>query len=538
MSIQLAFHNSSLSDDEDKKAEITGMLLLASDFIDSGKVNRAKSLDRISKVNFPIYLFKTKIGQYIPINGISKESIPLPIMQLSTLTEIKEFCGDKNNLRLNKLYDKLMEFGSSQTELVGGYTLKQVEIIEDLLRSPRGAVSGFHNFPSLRSKEELKEEFGKINTRVYDDASLKKNIKDRLDLVEKVLLEEANLAETNYKEKTQFWKVEITNKHQNLKRDLGARDKKLAADTKKFENDMASKVEINLQNFLDGVAKNIRRDEKPIESSIQILEKLTKTAKKAEDIQKIDRLLKQLSDETETLRAAVGFATRQVKNTKTKEEDLRENFRIEVEFLANRAEMDKEVLKEESSKIEKTRDKEMKVIKEERDDVLSTLTKFKDLRNEWTNDIVSNMQTQTAKMISSSIIGDTGNAKLVELKIPLYIFQYSKNGEFYFVVVPPVHLPETFKKPKKESLLGGAKTVYYDLTVPNSRKILSDWLEKALLTRDIQAQMSSIENLLDNPSQLRDTFFNSQSLMVDKLKVDKKSMKKANDRLTEVWTSG
>ncbi|MHA2033118.1 MAG: hypothetical protein ACW99Q_27435, partial [Candidatus Kariarchaeaceae archaeon] len=57
-------------------------------------------------------------------------------------------------------------------------------------------------------------------------------------------------------------------------------------------------------------------------------------------------------------------------------------------------------------------------------------------------------------------------------------------------------------------------------------------------TRDANAIMQTIPNLLDNPSELRDVFFNSQSLMIDKLRVNKKSIKKANDRLTDVWTSG
>ncbi|MFV2014708.1 MAG: hypothetical protein ACC656_04730, partial [Candidatus Heimdallarchaeota archaeon] len=396
----------------------------------------------------------------------------------------------------------------------------------------------FNNLPPLKTKTELKEEFAEINEQVYDDVALKKAINERLDIISAALTEEANISETAYKEKQQHWKVEIANKTANLKRDLTERDKELKKDIAALDKGLQEKIQNNLQNFLDGVAKNIRRDEKPIEASIQALEKLTKMAKKAEDIPKIDRLLKQLTDETETLRAAIGFATRQVKSTKVKEEDLQANFSIDVEYLKNRAEVDKNILRENSNKVEEMRDKELKELKTARDNALNHLTKFKDLRNDWLKDIVSTIATKSVKMISPSVLGDPGNAKIIELKIPMYVFQYDKKGEAYSVVVPPVHLPENFRKPKGDSIYGDQKTVYYDFTVPKIKKLIADKLEVALQTRDGNAILQTIPNLLDNPSQLRDTFFNSQALFLDKLRVDKKSIKKANDRLTDVWTSG
>lgn len=537
MSIQLAFHNSTLPEDEDKKAEITGMLLLASDFIGTSKVSRANKLTRISKVNFPLFLFKSKIGQFIPINGFATESISLPIMQLPKLTSIKEFCSEVKNLNLNKLYEKLMEFKAAETELIGGYNENQVSIIEDMLSTPRGAGTGFNPLPPIRTKVELKEGFAKINEMVYDEISLKKAVNERLDIILAALTEEANISTTAYKEKEAHWKVEIANKTANLKRDLTERDKELKKEISVLDKAKQEKVQNNLQNFLDGVAKNIRRDEKPIEASIQTLEKLTKTAKKAEDIPKIDRLLKQLTDETETLRAAIGFAARQVKNTKVKEEDLEANFRIDVEYLTNKADADKTVLRENSSKVEERRDQELKDLKAGRDTSQTSLTKFKDIRDDWIKDIVSNITTKTVKMISPAVLGDPGNAKIFELRIPMYIFQYDKKGEAFSVVIPPIHLPENFRKPNRDSIYGDSKTVFYDPTVTKFKKLIVDKLEETLRSRDGIAIMQTIPNLLDNPSQLRDTFFNSQSLMIDKLRVDKKSIKKANDKLTDVWTS-
>jgi hypothetical protein len=68
--------------------------------------------------------------------------------------------------------------------------------------------------------------------------------------------------------------------------------------------------------------------------------------------------------------------------------------------------------------------------------------------------------------------------------------------------------------------------------------MLSKWFEKEAETLDMSTAIQQLPNLLDSAGDLRDTFFNSQSLMVDKLKVNKKSIKAANDRLTEVFASG
>jgi hypothetical protein len=51
-------------------------------------------------------------------------------------------------------------------------------------------------------------------------------------------------------------------------------------------------------------------------------------------------------------------------------------------------------------------------------------------------------------------------------------------------------------------------------------------------------KVQDLKNYLDDSAELRNTFFENSSLMVDKLKVDKGSFKDANNRLTEVFTSG
>jgi hypothetical protein len=99
-------------------------------------------------------------------------------------------------------------------------------------------------------------------------------------------------------------------------------------------------------------------------------------------------------------------------------------------------------------------------------------------------------------------------------------------------------MPDSMKKPPKNSFHGDRKTVSYKLIVPDAYTMLSKWFEKEAETLDMSTAIQQLPNLLDKPSELRDAFFNTQSLMVDKLKVDKKSIKAANDRLTEIFASG
>lgn len=536
--IQLDFLIGSLTGDEAKKAELTGMLILASDFIGSGKVKGANKLVRITKANVPIHFFKTKSGQFIPINPLSNQVIKIPITTLPSAVELHEYCSDPQNLDLNKLHNKLMQFQTDETELVGGFNEKESQILVDLLKAPQGTRSDFTDLPSLKNKTEIKEELAKINDKVFDETALQKAIKERMDIIAKALKDESTEWDNKYSERTEYWKVEIQNKNENLKKHLKDVDKELEQDIKKVEKEIQKKMDQNFQNFIDGITKNIRKDEKPIEASIQDLEKTTAATKGTDGLSKIERSLRQLADQTETFRAAVAFAQKQVKTTILKEEDLQANLDVEIEAMKRKAEIEKDKVRSDSEAIEKRRDDDLKQVKEDRDVSAMRLTKFNEFKSEWAKEMLDGINKKMAIMLPPSLFGDESNANSYDLLVPTYIFQYDKQGELMSVVVPPIYLPENFKKVGKDSIAGTKKTVQYQLVVPGSRKLISEFLEDALMTRDIQSLLGNTPNLLDTPSSLRDTFFNSQSLMIDKLKVNKNGIKKANDRLTEVWTSG
>ncbi|MHA2250033.1 MAG: hypothetical protein ACXAD7_06710 [Candidatus Kariarchaeaceae archaeon] len=535
--IQLEFHNSSLSEEESEKAELTGMLVLAADFIKSNKVNRADRLERISKMKLPLYLNKTKSGGYIALNPFSKDSMRIPLMRLPSLSDITEFCSEPTNLDLNKLYSKLNAFQVQEAKLQGGYNANQLKVIDLLLQAPRSTRTDFNMFPPLRDIDLVKEDLSKINQIIYDEKSLKDAIKQRLVIIDKALAEESLEYEQKLSERNDYWKHEIKNKNEILQREIKERDAELKKELKNLEKDTQRKIKDNTKTFLAGVSKNIRKDEKPIEKNIQELERLTADAS-ADKVHEIEASLKRLSDVTETFRAAVGFAQSQVKKTKFKEEELVAIYNMDSKTLKERADRDKEALKEQSKMKEAERDKELKRLKEDRDAANKRLSKFRDVQSDWSRDIEAGIDTKGTAMLDPSSLRVNNPNPIVELHIPFYIFQYKKKNEHYTVAVPPVNMPDSMKKASKNSLYGDQRTVFYNPVVVASVKLLAEWFEKESQALDMNTAIQQLPNLLDNPAVLRDTFFNSQSLMVDKLKVNKKDIKKANDRLTEVFASG
>ncbi|MCH8907833.1 MAG: hypothetical protein IH840_12155 [Candidatus Heimdallarchaeota archaeon] len=536
--IQLAFHNSSLNEDEDKKVELTGMLILASDFIKSGKVKGAEILSRFSKALFTIFLSQTKSGQYIAINPFSNEVVKMQIMELPSLSDLREFTSIHKNLDLNRLHTKLMELKASQTDLIGAYTDKQMEMISKLLAAPRDNRSDFTPLVPLRGIGKIKADVKSVNKKIYDEASLKKAVTQRLDLIETALNDDSTQYTNKLTERTDYWQLEIRNKNENLDKQLRERDAQLEQQLADLTGKTKAKSEDNFEKFLLGVAKNIRRDETPLEGTLQKIEKLTGRSAQPEDVPKIDRLLQQLADQAETFKAAVLFAKRQVKNMQSKEYDISEMQELNVEGLKKVSEREKNEYREKANMIEKERDPELEQLKKERDESSDRLSKFRDLRGQWASEMTNSLETKGKQMISSSSLGLPSPDPLVELQIPIYLFQYKKKDELYTVVVPPVNLPDNFKKADRSAFAGNKKTVFYYLVVEETKKQIANWFEDAASSRDLQTIIARLPNILDDPSELRDTFFNSQTLMTDKLKANKKDIKKANERLTEVLTSG
>ncbi|MHA2091962.1 MAG: hypothetical protein ACW98K_14005 [Candidatus Kariarchaeaceae archaeon] len=535
--IQLDFHTSSLSGDENEKAELTGMLVLASDFIGSSKVNRADHLYRISKVRLPIYLHKTNSGGYLAVNPNAKQTMKVPLMRLPSLSDLTEFCSVPENLDLNKLYNKLRKFQVQDAEIAGGYKASQLKVIEQLLQAPRSGRKDFILLPPVRDTVQLNEDLETINALVYDEKSLKKAIKKRMAIIETALTEEANEYAAKLQERTDYWTHEIANKNQILKKEMAVRDKQLDDDLGELYKKTQQEIKENTRKFLAGVAKNIRSDEKPIEKLIQDLEKLTSKAT-ADNVQEIDAVLRRLSDSTETFRAAVGFARNQVRKTKHKEEELDAMKALDEKSLREVADADKELLVEQSTQKETERDRELKQLKEDREAAKKRVAKFKDLSPDWEREIERSLGPKSAAMLDPGTVRVNNPGKTIEIHIPVYLFGYKKDNDNYYIVVPPLQMPDSMKKPPKNSFHGDRKTVSYKLIVPDAYTMLSKWFEKEAETLDMSTAIQQLPNLLDNPGDLRDTFFNSQSLMVDKLKVNKKSIKAANDRLTEVFASG
>ncbi|MHA2501336.1 MAG: hypothetical protein ACXAE3_00495 [Candidatus Kariarchaeaceae archaeon] len=540
--VQLRFHNSTgLNENEEEIAEKMGMLLLASDFIGSGRVNRATDLERISKANLTYILSKTKSGDYLAINPYSDEPLKVKLTQLPSLEALTEYVSDPSNLDLNKLYNKLQSFETKEAEIKGGFNKKQLEILIKLLQSPKGSDKSFQVLAPTRDQSAIKEDLDRVNSLVYDTKSMEKEIKERLDLIEKALKTEMDQYQAKYDERDTFWRGEIENKNELLQKRLKEREKQLEKELANLETEVDKNIDIELQKFRDGVAKNIRKDEKPIEKSIKAMEKLVGEPTSRDLIDKIEQELLKLSDFTKIFEEAVGFALRQVGQVRGAERDIMEIRELDIERLKAQAETDKEQLRQESKSKEKERDAEMKELKEDLDAVKKRYAKFKDVRDEWAADVKEGIGKQDTAMIPSSNVpsNDSGtDPGAVNLQVPAYIFQYRRDSEVVTLAIPPVQMPSSMKKPERNSFFGDHKTVHYTLTVPETEKMITDWFKGIAGELQMQSNIQALKNYLDDSADIRETFFNNSSLMIDKLKVDKKNLKAANDRLTEVFISG
>lgn len=539
--VQLDFHLTSLTGEEAKISEKIGMLLLASDFIGSARINRAPKLERISKANINFLLSQTKSGDYLAINPFSARPLKVKLTQLPSRKSITEFTSDSSNLNLNKLLKKLRSFETKEAEILGAFNPKEMKIIEKLLQAPRSERKDFQILQSTRDQSTINDDLNAVNQLLYDDKSLTKEIKDRLDIVDKALAEEVKKVDQTYKEREKYWKSEIENKNELLQKRLKQREGELDKQIQVYEKEVNKKIANNLAKFKEGVAKNVRRDEKPIEKSIQNLEKLVSQSPSRDMVESIEKELVKLSEMTKIFSEAVGFAIRQVDIVKGKEDDILEIQDLEVNKLKEQSEVDKQNLREESKRKEKERDVEMRQLKESRDNVNKYYAEFKDLRDDWMNQIKEEIGKQETAMVPQRLIpvNASGNApKTLLLQVPTYIFQYKKENEHFTIAIPPVQMPDSMRKPLKGAFFGEHRTVFYNFVIPETEKIITEWFFDASKHLDLQSNIQNLTNLLDNPADLRDTFFNNRTLMVDKLKVNNANFKKANDRLTEVFTTG
>jgi hypothetical protein len=434
-----------------------------------------------------------------------------------------------------------MSFETKTTELEGGFSAKDLPVIEKLLQAPKSNRKDFASISPTRDLSQIKADISTVNDLVYDDKTLEKEINARLDIIEKSLTEDLKKAEATYQEREKYWKTEIENKNELLQKRLKEREAQLDKEIAALEKETEKKIDENLVKFKEGVAKNIRKDEKPLEKSIQVLEKLVSSKTDQDLVSKIEQELIKLSDFTQIFAEAVGFAKQQVGILKEKEQDILDIKELDIEKLKRQAEIDKEALRDESKRKEKERDTELKELKVARDEKQKVVSQFKDVRSEWVSQIKQGIGSQDTAMINKRFIPttDAGNyPKSVDLQVPLYLFQYKKENETYTLAIPPINMPDNMKKPDRSSFYGDHRTVFYDLVVPETERMIVDWFLEASKSLELNSSIQQLDNLLDNPAGIRDTFFTSRGLMVDKLKVNQKNFSKANDRLTDVFTSG
>lgn len=535
--IMLDFFTSNLNNTESDQVEKTGMVILASDFLRTAKVSRAEILERISKISVPILLSKTTTGKYIAINPSGANMMKVPIMQLPSLEEITTFVSDPSNLDLDKIYKQLLRFKKEEAEIRGGYNEKATATIEELLKLPRGERSDFKKLSPVGDMAELKNQLKVINQMVYDDASLTKAINDRMTIIENALSEEAKEYKLKYDERAKFWKAEIDNASTNLKKRLKERDTQLEADKKALEKETSNKISQAIKTFFKGVSKNIRKDEVPIEKAITELEAIAAKAASSDNIASVDSILQKLRDLTTTFAADIDFQLRKIKLVSGKEAEFLEIQDLDIQGLEMRAERDKAELIEESKNIEKRRDEELALLKADREASKQRFAQFKDKKDNWANDIHQAIGGRGTAMIPESSLKIDSPAKMVELHIPMYIYQYRKNENLYTVAVPPVKLPSSMKKPEKGTFFGEHKTVSFLLLSTDIDRVVTSWLEKAADEIDMMSTIQTLPNILDDPTRIRNDFFESQNLFLTKLKVDKKKLSKANERLTEVFSA-
>ena len=274
-----------------------------------------------------------------------------------------------------------MKFESKETEILGAFNKNEIEVISQLLMAPKGSRSDFEQLRPTRDQGQIKDDLDAVNSLVYDQKSLDKEIDERIDIVDKAMKEQVQFIENQYNEREKYWKSEIDNKNDLLQKRLKERETQLDKEIQALENKVDKDIDKNLQKFKDGVAKNIRKDEKPIEKSIVELEKLVGQKTDRNLVDKIENELVKLEDFTKIFQEAVGFARRQVDQVKARERDIYELKELDIENLKVAAEEEKEQLRKDSKRKEKERDEEMKSLKSQRDNIKQQYSRRMEKRN-------------------------------------------------------------------------------------------------------------------------------------------------------------
>ena len=506
-SIKLKFQNSSLSDAENKTVEKVGMLALASDFLKSKKVGKADRVAKISKAYLPIYLGKTRTGGYIGINPNATNQIKIPLTRLVDLPSFKEFLKDESNLEINRIYKKIMSFSVEEAYLTGGIYKSDAELLKSLLSLPRGEDSAAKVIPPIKPVSEIKTELASINDLIYDDKTVKAETKNLLDAAEKALKDNLDNYNKDLKEFQTKWKTDLKTLETEEKKKLAEREKKLQADKKGIRKKAEADKKKKLDLLLKGITKNMKKDAQEILNQIEKFqgELANLSATPYEDLIK---KIQYIEDEGSSFMAAVGLARDNVYRTKSEEGDIDHFALLATEDLENSYEKDIAEIKAIREKEESKSESEILGMTSKRDDAQTKYDSFLSQRAKWEQEIRKGVLTDDTLMIPADYLDLQNSPPLVDLLIPVYLFQYKNNkGKIVNVIIPPVKLPDNLSKVKDKNVIRGKNKIIQYIPIHPDVEKLTSWVEK-MFEENIDLRQS-IDGL---PSMITDHASNYQLL--------------------------
>ena len=526
-SIKIKFHNSNLTESENSTAEKVGMIALAADFIKHKKVGKADGVMKVTKTYLPIYLGKTRTGGYIGVNPNSGNRIKIPLTRLVSLSDFKEFLSDESNLELNRIYKKIMSFTVEESSLTGGIYRGDTELLKSLLALPRENDSSAKVLPSVKDVSEIKKELQEVNDLIYDDQTVKKEAQALLAEADKALKSHLSQLETELKELKSKWATELKALETAEKKKLADREKQFEKDKKAVMKNAESDKKKKLDLLLKGITKNMKKDASEIQKQIEKFESelANLTSNPYEDLIK---KLQYIEDEGQSFMAAVGLARDNVHRTKSEEGDIDHFAILKIEDLEREYEKDVVAIKQEREKQVGKSEAEILELTAKRDEAKSKYDTFLDNKDKWEQEIRNGVLTDGSLMLSADYLDLQNSPSLVDLLIPVYIFQYrNSKGKVVNVVIPPVKLPDNLSKVKAKNVITGKNKLIQYIPVHPEISKLTAWLEKAYDENiDIRQAIEGMSNLITNHQENFQLLTSGKSIFTGQLLMKDKSYQK------------
>ena len=526
-SIKIKFHNSNLDESENSTAEKVGMIALAADFIKHKKVGKADGVMKVTKTYLPIYLGKTRTGGYIGVNPNSANRIKIPLTRLVSLSDFKEFLSDESNLELNRIYKKIMSFTVEESSLTGGIYRGDTELLKSLLALPRENDSSAKVLPSVKDVSEIKKELQEVNDLIYDDQTVKKEAQALLAEADKALKGHLTQLETELKELKSKWATELKALETAEKKKLADREKQFEKDKKAVMKNAEADKKKKLDTLLKGITKNMKKDASEIQKQIEKFESelSSLTGNPYEDLIK---KLQYIEDEGQSFMAAVGLARDNVHRTKSEEGDIDHFAILKIEDLEREYEKDVVAIKQEREKQVGKSETEILELTAKRDEAKSKYDTFLDNKDKWEQEIRNGVLTDGSLMLSADYLKLENSPSLVDLLIPVYVFQYrNSKGKVVNVVIPPVKLPDNLSKVKAKNVITGKNKLIQYIPVHPEISKLTAWLEKAYDENiDIRQAIEGMSNLITNHQENFQLLTSGKSIFTGQLLMKDKSYQK------------